>query len=171
MAVHIRSGQYVVLFDLLHIVHWFQKFVKVLFESLEDAAWVFGCAVVSYQMIKTFRQRHVWNRSTVGVVIVDEDHAVLGMQSHLFREHVNELDQQLLSTWSSRVINKDDSISILLNWTITLFIFQISANVPELNVYFSEVSHWSWSFSLEVNDPVSLLKNYSLTYLTPAVGR
>ena len=153
MAVHIRSGQDVILFYLLHIVHWFQKFVQILLETLEDAAWIFCCAVMPNQMVKTLWQCHIWNWSTVGVVIVDEDHTVLGMKSHLFWKHVNKLDQQLLSARRSRVINKDDSISILLDWPITLFIFQISANVPELNVNLSKVSHWSWSFSFEVNDP------------------
>ena len=72
-------------------------------------------------------------------VMVNVDHAVLWVHLHRLWEEVHELDQRLLRSGSCWVVHEDDTLSVLLDRSIALFIFQISADIPELNVDLAEV--------------------------------
>ena len=47
---------------------------------------------MSGKVVKALGQRNVGNAGSLKVVMVDIDHAILGVDSHGFWEHVNELN-------------------------------------------------------------------------------
>ena len=112
--------------------------------------------------------------------MVNVDHAVLWVHLHRLWEEVHELDQRLLRSGSCWVVHEDDTLSVLLDRSIALFIFQISADIPELNVDLAEVRNWCRGFALKVDDHSEQVQiNFtdsvchcfdSETYLTPIVG-
>jgi hypothetical protein len=81
-------------------------------------------------------------------VVVDENHAELGLQLHCLGEHLHKLVHQSFSLRNVGVVNKNDSLGVLLNWTPALFVFEITGNVPEFQVDFTKTGHGWWGVTL-----------------------
>ena len=147
------SCQDVVLLFFLLFSHHLENTVQVLLESLEDAARVLSSSIVTNEVVEALGERCIWDAGSLEVMMVDVDHAVLRMDSHCLWEHVDELNKQLLSLRGCGVIDENNSVGILLDWAIALLVLQISADVPELDVDPSEVSHRCRRFTLEIDNP------------------
>ena len=65
-------------------------------------------------------------------------------------------------------MDKNNSVCVLLNWTVALLVLQVATYVPELDVNPSEVSRTTWSLAFEINNPKPI--KIEVAYLTPAVG-
>ena len=78
------------------------------------------------KVLQVLRQGRLWQQSPCpNVMVGDIDHAKLWLHLHLSWEQGHVLVQQILTTWSSRVIDKDYTVSIFLDWTPALFVLHV----------------------------------------------
>jgi hypothetical protein len=75
--------------------------------------------------------------------MVDENHTELGLQLHCLGEHLYKLIHQSFALGNVGVVNKNDSLGVLLDGPPALFVFKITGNVPKFQVDFTETGH-SW---------------------------
>ena len=107
---------------------------------------------------------------TSHVVVVDVDHAELGLQLHSLREEGHQLVQSLFSVGHGRIVHKNDAVSVLLNGGPALLVLEISTGVPELNVDLTEIGDTWGRVSFEIDN--SIISDYpKVSYLQPIVGR
>ena len=76
--------------------------------------------------------------------MVDENHTELGLKLHRFGEHLNKLVHKGLTFRYVGIVYKDNTLSVFLDRSPALFVFEIAGNVPELQIYFTETGHGWW---------------------------
>ena len=91
---------------------------------------------------------------TSHVVVVDVDHAELGLQLHSLWEEGHQLVQSLFSVGHGRIVHKNDAVSVLLNGGPALLVLEISTGVPELNVDLTEIGDTWGRVSFEIDDSI-----------------
>ena len=103
------------------------------------------------------------------VEVVDEHHAILGLQHHRLGEHRHQFVEGVLCIWLCRVVYEDYAVCIFLNRCPTFFVLEVAAAVPQLNVDLPEISNAWRRISLEINDSIINLILGSENYLQPIV--
>ena len=114
---------------------------KVLLESLEDALVVLSRANVLFKASHTLRNVMLGKSTTLSIVMVHVAHAELRLKAHGAREELHQLSQNILVVGHLRVIHKHDSIGFFLNSRPAFLVAEVTGNVPQLQVQFTEASH------------------------------
>ena len=143
-----------VLVGLLHLAEQLQDLHQVLLKASEYALRVLAGALMPVQSVHAVGDRVLGQlgASTAHVVVVDVDHAELGLQLHSLGEEGHQLVQGLLCVLHLRVVDKDDAVGVFLDGGPALLVLEVTRDVPELYVDFAEVrNRWGW-VSFEVDD-------------------
>lgn len=106
--------------------------------------------------------------------MVNEGHAVFGLKLHSFGEHLHELVHESFTFRYIRIVHKNDTVRVLLNWAPTFLIFEVTADIPQLKVDFAERGD-SWgrvslAFNNAACDGRSVELCYVLAYLTDDIS-
>jgi hypothetical protein len=107
-----------------------QQLVQILFETLEDTIGVLSSPMVLIKAVHGFGKGNCRENAATRVVMVDENHAELWLQLHCLGEHLHKLVHQSFALGNVGVVNKNDSLGVLLDGTPALFVFEIAGNVP-----------------------------------------
>ena len=96
---------------------------------------------------------------TSNVMVVDVHHAEFRLKLHGLREQGNKLVQGLLSIWHLRVIDENDSMSILLNWSPTLFVLEITGSIPQFYMDLAKICNTWRRIAFKVNNSTLSFKH------------
>ena len=94
--------------------------------------------------------------SASNIVVIDVHHAELRLQLHSLREKGDQLVQCLFCVGHSWVIHKNDTVSVLLNWSPALLVLEVTTSVPELNVNLTEIRNTWRRIPFEIDDSILL---------------
>ena len=79
------------------------------------------------QVFQILWESRLWQlASCPDVLVVHIDHTELWLHVHCSREQIYVLVEQIFTAWGSWVIDEDDTICFLLDWSPTLFVLHVS---------------------------------------------
>ena len=93
--------------------------------------------------------------STIVVVVVHVRLAEALFQFQSLGEVLHKFNQIGFAIWVCWVVNKNDSLNVLLARGPAFLILEITAEIPELDVDFTELGNACRGISFEVNDSAS----------------
>ena len=85
--------------------------------------------------------------------MVHVTHAELGLEAHGSGEELHKLSENVFMSGHSRIVDKHDSITVLLNRGPAFFTTEVTLDVPQLQVKLAEGSHGWWGVPFQVDDP------------------
>ena len=138
-----------VLFGSLLLDELFEESDEVFLEGRENTLSVLGSSFVFLNLLHAH-----WNAAgtSLGVMVVDETLAEGLFQSQGLWELLNEHLQIFFTARIGRVVDEHDALDVLLNWSPTLLILKITANVPKLDMNLSELRDALWWIPLKVDN-------------------
>ena len=147
------SGSVLVLKSCLLLNELSQKLGQILFKSSEHLLAVLNRSCELIQRSHAFRYRAIL--SAIVVVVVNVGLAETLFQSKSLGEVLNKLNQIGFAVWVCWVVNKNDSLNVLLARGPAFLVFEITAEIPELDINFTELRNACRGISFKVNNSTS----------------